>query len=103
MRSTLQGFVETADAIRSASGKLEKTRLLADFLRGLDHEDLYWAPIYFAGSAFARNTGKVLQIGFAQLHSAALAVTGASAEAFSEEYLKWSDVGDTLAVLYGDR
>ena len=38
---TLSRFAETADAIRHASGKLEKTRLLAEFFRELPDEDLF--------------------------------------------------------------
>lgn len=100
---TLREFVRTADAIRESSGKLEKTRLLAEFFRGLPDEDLYPAAVYFTGAAFARNSGRVMQVGFAQLQAAALTVTGADVEAFGREFLRWSDVGDTVAALYGER
>lgn len=102
MPGTLTRFAEVADAIRAASGKLEKTRLLAEFFRELTDEDLYWAAIFFTGAAFPPGSGRVVQVGFASLQAAAAAVSGASAEAFQEGYLRWSDVGDTVAELYGE-
>jgi DNA ligase-1 len=100
---TFHRFIETAEAIRGSSGKLEKTRLLAELFRGLSDEDLYWAAVYFTGTAFPRVSGKVLQVGFAQLQAATAGVTGAAPDAFGEQYLKWSDVGDSVAALFGDR
>lgn len=102
MPGTLTRFAEVADAIRAASGKLEKTRLLAEFFRELSDEELYWAAIFFTGAAFPPGSGRVVQVGFAALQAAAVAVSGASAEAFHEGYLRWSDVGDTVAELYGE-
>jgi DNA ligase 1 len=103
MSGTLAQFAETADAIRAAPGKLEKTRLLAGFFQSLDDADLYWAAVYFTGAAFARGSGKIVQTGFASIHGAVMAVTGVEAEAFGLEYLKWSDMGDTIGALYGER
>jgi DNA ligase-1 len=102
MPGTLTRFAEVADAIRAASGKLEKTRLLAEFFRELSDEELYWAAIFFTGAAFPPGSGRVVQVGFAALQAAAVAVSDASVEAFSEGYLRWSDVGDTVAELYGE-
>lgn len=103
MPGTLTRFAEVADAIRAASGKLEKIRLLAEFFRELSDADLYWAALFFTGAAFPPGSGRVVQVGFASLQAATLAVTGAPVEAFGEEYLRWSDVGDTVAALYADR
>lgn len=101
--ASLASFAATAATIAAVSGKLEKTRLLAEYLGGLPDSDLYWATIYFTGAAFPRTAGKVAQVGFAQLQAATLAVTGADPEAFHTEFLRWSDVGDTVASLYGER
>jgi DNA ligase-1 len=103
MTGTLHRLTEVADSIKAAGGKLEKTRLLADFFRSLPDDDLYWAAVYFTGVAFPRNSGKVLQVGYAQLQAAALAVTGAAPDAFGQAYLRWSDVGDALAELFRPR
>ena len=102
VHGTFHQFARTADAIRAVSGKLEKTRILADFLHSLDNEDLYWATHYFTGAAFPRNSGRVTQVGFAQLQAAALAVSGSTPEQWHEIYLRWSDVGDTIGTLFAD-
>jgi DNA ligase 1 len=103
MTGTLHRFATAADAIRAAAGKLEKTRLLAEFFGSLADDDLYWAAVYFTGVAFPRSSGRVLQAGFAQLQAVTTAITGADAGAFGKEYLRWSDVGETVAALYGSR
>lgn len=94
------GFVEVADAIRDAPGKLAKTRLLAEFLRDLPPEDLAQAAIYFTGAAFPPASGRTLQAGYAQLISAALSVTGAGGEEFGREFLRFSDLGEAIGSLY---
>ena len=101
MPGTLTRFAEVADAIRAVTGKLDKTRLLAEFFRELSDEDLYWAAIFFTGAAFPPSSGRVVQVGFASLQAATLAVSGASGDAFGQEYLRWSDVGDSVAALIG--
>ncbi len=103
MVSTLRQFVETAEAVRGTSSKLEKTRLLAGYFRSLPEEDLYWAAVFFTGSAFPRTSARTMQLGFAALQAATLAVTGCAPEDFGREYLRWSDVGDTVAALYSGR
>jgi DNA ligase-1 len=103
VHGTFHQFARTADAIRAVSGKLEKVRILAEFLHGLDDDDLYWATIYFTGAAFPRNSGRVAQVGFAQLQTAALAVSGGTPEQWHEIYLRWSDVGDTVGTLFAGR
>lgn len=100
---TLLDFARVGDAIAECPGKLEKVRLLAGFLQGLSDSDLYWGAIYFTGTAFAPGSGKVTQVGFASLQAALTAVSGCTEEAFGREYLKWSDLGDTAAVLLRDR
>jgi DNA ligase-1 len=96
------GFAATAAAIAGVTGKLEKTRLLAEYLRSLPDSDLYWATLFFTGSAFSRTSGRVAQVGFAQLQAATQAITGVDGETFHAEFLRWSDMGDTVAALYGD-
>lgn len=100
---TLKDFTRVADAIRGVGGKLEKTRLLAGFLAGLPDDDLYWATIYFTGAAFARSSGRVVQTGFASVQAAITHLAGVTPERFGEEFLTWSDLGDTAGVLFQGR
>ncbi len=100
---TLRDLTEVGDAIAASPGKLEKVRLLAEFLQVLSDADLYWGTLYFTGAAFAPGSGKVTQVGFASLQAAVMTVSGCYEETFGREYLKWSDLGDTAAALLGDR
>src|SRR5579862_9483527 len=100
---TLSDFARTADAVCAAPGKLEKTRLLAEFFSLLPDVDLRQAAVYFTGLAFPSGSGRVLQVGFAQLQAAVLTVSGAAPDALAAEYLRWSDVGDAVRAVFGER
>jgi DNA ligase-1 len=94
-------FAATAEAIAATTSKLEKRRLLASYLRALEESDLYWAVTFFSGLSFPRASGRVVQLGYAALRSAATAALGLpDASAFERGYLTHSDVGDTLAGLF---
>lgn len=99
---TFQEMTRVADAIAATASKLEKTRLLAGLLSDLPDDDLYWATLFFTGNAFAPGSGRVMQVGFAVLQGAIQSVTGAEEQTFAQEYLKWSDVGDTARALYAE-
>ncbi|MFN3653345.1 MAG: ATP-dependent DNA ligase [Armatimonadota bacterium] len=103
MTGTVRRFAEVAEQVRAASGKLEKTRLVAELLRELPDDDLRAAVLFFSGSPFPRSSGRTMQVGFAALQSAALAVSGRTAEELHAAYLRWSDVGDALRELFGER
>lgn len=92
---TLQKLTVTADAIAATTSKLKKTRLPAEPLSSLNDDDLYWATHFFSGNTFALNSGQIMQGGFPVLQGALQSVTGADEMAFSTDYLKWRDVGDT--------
>ena len=48
-------FANVGEAIAATPGKLEKIRLLAEYLRGLTNEQLPTATSYFTGKAFAQS------------------------------------------------
>ena len=54
-------FSATAEAIAATSSKLEKRRLLAEYLASLDDSDLFWAVTYFSGLTFPRASGRLLR------------------------------------------
>src|SRR6267378_1262365 len=53
--SEFLGFANVGEAIAATPAKLEKIRLLADYLRGLTREQLPIATPYFTGKAFAQS------------------------------------------------
>jgi DNA ligase-1 len=87
-------LARTADAVAATSSKLEKTRLLAGFLRGLGAADLRLATTWMTGRPFGLNEGRTLQLGGSSMWKAVQAITGADPDELSRVYLKHSDPGD---------
>jgi DNA ligase-1 len=71
-------FANVGEAIAATPAKLEKTRLLADYLRGLTSEQLPIVTPYFTGKAFAQNDPRTLQVGWAVIFRALQAATKVS-------------------------
>ena len=88
------GFAKTADAIAKTSSKLEKTRLLATYLRALDASDLRLATTWMTGRPFSLNDPRTLQLGGSSMWKAVAALTGANPDELGRVYLKHSDPGD---------
>jgi len=63
-------FAEVGESIAASPAKLEKIRLLAEYLRRLTSEQLSIAAIYFTGSAFAQSDLRTLQAGWAVIFRA---------------------------------
>ncbi|MFZ0918429.1 MAG: MBL fold metallo-hydrolase RNA specificity domain-containing protein, partial [Candidatus Udaeobacter sp.] len=68
-------FANVGEAIARTPAKLEKIRLLADYLRGLTSEQLPIAALYFTGRAFAQSDLRTLQVGWAVIFRALQAAT----------------------------
>ena len=68
-------FANVGEAISATSAKLEKIRLLADYLRGLTSKQLPIVTLYFTGEAFAQSDPRTLQIGWAVIFRALHAAT----------------------------
>jgi DNA ligase 1 len=69
-------FANVGEAIAATPAKLEKIRLLADYLAGLTSEQLPIAALYFTGRAFAQSDLRTLQVGWAVIFRALQAATG---------------------------
>ena len=57
-------FADVGERIGATPAKLEKIRLLADYLRTLDEEQLPIATTYFTGRAFPQSDLRTLQVRF---------------------------------------
>src|SRR5438067_12709056 len=68
--SEFLAFANIAKAISTTPARLEKIRLLADYLRGLTSEQLTIAALYFTGRAFAQSDLRTLQVGWAVIFRA---------------------------------
>lgn len=100
MSDRFADWVSTADAVRATPKKLEKLRLLGDYLSGLvDDADLAAAARLFAGAPFPRTDERVLKVGGAALIAAILARSGAGAADLGRAYREHADLGEVAATL----
>jgi DNA ligase-1 len=68
--SELAVFAEIGESIAATPGKLQKVRILADYFRSLDAEQLPIATRYLTGKAFAQSDPRTLQVGWAVIFRA---------------------------------
>jgi DNA ligase-1 len=69
-QSEFLDFANVGEAIAGTPAKLEKVRLLSDYLRGLTSEQLPVATTYFTGRAFGQSDPRILQVGWAVIFRA---------------------------------
>lgn len=92
---TLQRFADVADTIGATASKLEKTRLLSDYLTTLDRGRLPVATRFFAGRVFPSWDPRVLAVGGAALSGVLREVSGVDEAALTASYHRHADAGDT--------
>lgn len=98
----LSDFTATANAIARTTKKLEKERLLADYLRALDDASLERAVVFFSGSPFPRREERVTGVGGAAISEAVSEVTARSPDEVWASWGKYGDAGDTIAESFPD-
>jgi len=98
----LTDFCVTAAAIASTTKKLEKERLLAEYLVALDDASLERAAVFFAGGPFPRRDQRAAGVGGALLSEAVVEVTGRPADEVWARWHDYGDAGDTLATVFPD-
>ncbi len=94
-RSEFREFAEVGEAIAATPAKLEKVRLLAEYLRSLDSDRLPVATIYFTGKPFAQNDLRTLQVGWSITFRALQAATKISEVEFRRIAHRHGDAGKT--------
>jgi DNA ligase 1 len=92
-------FARTCRQISADPRKLEKVRLLSEYLKTFSGEGVALAATWFSGRPFPSSHNKVLQLGWAVLRDALCAVAGVDDSVFHQVYLKHSDLGETAAEL----
>src|SRR5437764_2498417 len=93
--SEFLAFANIGEVIAATPAKLEKIRLLADYLRGLTREHLRIATPYFTGKAFAQSDPRTLHAGWAVIFRAMQAATKVSDEEFHRIASSHGDAGKT--------
>jgi DNA ligase-1 len=95
IESDFRAFAEIGEQIAATAAKLEKIRLLADYLRTLKAAQLPIAATYFTGKAFAQSDPRTLQTGWAVIHRALLAASKLSEADFRRIASTHGDAGKT--------
>ena len=93
----LSDFTAVANAIGATTKKLEKERLLSDYLRLLDDATLERAVVFFSGSPFPQREERVTGVGGATISDAVSEVSGRSSDEIWQSWSKHGDAGDTVA------
>jgi DNA ligase 1 len=99
----LEGFALIAENIRVATGKLQKIALLRDYFASLPMHEAACAALFFTGRAFPQTDPRTLQLGWAVIKRALLALTGLNEGDYRRAYLRFSDSGDTAEYLLTGR
>jgi DNA ligase-1 len=93
--SEFLAFANVGEAIAATPAKLEKIRLLADYLRGLMSEQFAIATPYFTGKAFAQGDPRTLQVGWAVIFRGLQGATKVSDAEFHRVASTHGDAGKT--------
>ncbi|HEX3468721.1 MAG TPA: hypothetical protein VHT05_11640, partial [Candidatus Elarobacter sp.] len=89
-------FGRTCAAIAATAAKLEKIALVAEYLRGLDDDDLAPAARYFTGNPFPQAQERSLAVGWRTIVEAAATTWGVDDGALSVAYRATGDLGAAL-------
>src|SRR6266852_570498 len=87
-------FARTGAAVGGTSATLEKTRLLADYFRTLDDEDLRRAAVFMSGRPFGPSQRRTLGLGWAAVSKVIGAISGRVDDELQRLFRKHSDLGD---------
>jgi len=94
-QSEFHAFATVGEAIAATPAKLEKVRLLAEYLRGLNPEQLAIATTYFTGKPFPQNDLRTIQAGWAVIHRALMAAAKLAEPEFRRLAMSHGDAGKT--------
>ena len=93
--SEFHAFATVGEAIAATPAKLEKVRLLADYLRTLNPAQLPIATIYFTGKPFPQSDLRTVQAGWAVIHRALMGATKMPETEFRRIASSHGDAGKT--------
>jgi len=98
---SLDALADVLEALRATRSRLEKRRLLVDYLRALPDEALSLAVTYLGGRPFPRGDGRTLSVGGATLDAALRAArSDLTGETVSAAWRRHADAGDAAAELW---
>jgi ATP-dependent DNA ligase I len=87
-------FARAGAAVGSTTATLEKTRILAEYLRTLDEEDLRRAAVFMSGRAISPSQRGNLGLGWSTVSKVITTLSGLDEEQLGQIFRKHSDLGD---------
>jgi DNA ligase-1 len=93
--SEFHAFATVGEAIAATPAKLEKVRLLAEYLRTLDPTQLAIATVNFTGKPFPQSDLRTVQAGWAVIHRALMNATKLAEPEFRRISSSHGDAGKT--------
>ena len=95
-------FAQTCEAIAATTKKLEKTAIVADYLRLLPVGEASLAAIFLSGRPFAAYRETTLQVGGSLLWRTIKELSGKSEQELTESYRRHGDAGSVAAEVLPD-
>src|SRR6476469_5233350 len=89
----MQAFAQTADAVAATTKKLEKVRLVAEYLRSKPVEEAAQAAVFLSGRAFPAWEERTLQVGGTLLWRTVGEISGKGEVALTAAYRRHGDLG----------
>jgi len=93
--SEFHTFATVGESIAATPAKLEKVRLLAEYLRTLNSDQLAIATIYFTGKPFPQSDLRTVQAGWAVIHRALMSAAKLTEPEFRRIATSHGDAGKT--------
>src|SRR6202051_3160234 len=89
----MRTFPQTADRIAATSKKLEKTALLAEYLKSVPVEEAAVAAVFFSGRPFPMWEETTLQVGGTLLWRIVQELSGRNEQELTAAYREHGDLG----------
>jgi DNA ligase-1 len=99
----MRDFAELCESISRTTKKLEKTRLVAEFIKSLPVDEAAHAAVFLSGRAFPAYEETVLSVGGALLSRLLQEVTGATGHQLTLAYRRHGDLGSAAFDLYSEK
>jgi len=90
----IDDFARAAAAVGSTPATLEKTHVLAAYLRTLEDDDLRRAAVFMSGRAFSPSKRRTLGLGWSAVSKVVSLISGRDEDELSQIFRKHSDIGD---------
>jgi DNA ligase 1 len=90
----MRAFVQTADAVGATTKKLEKLRLISEFLKSLTTTDAALAARFLSAQPFPKHDERTLGVGGMNLSRVIADAAGKAGESLGTAYRKHGDLGD---------